>query len=78
MSFGRRKVSKRVKMGPTVEWERGKRMPSGKNLILLEAIYHRLISDIYYELRKEALEVIKENKRKYGPDGLGIPIEQPP
>ena len=61
-----------------MEYETGKRMPSGKKLILLEALYHRLISDMYYEIRQEALEIIAENKRKFGPDGLGIPKERPP
>jgi len=60
-----------------MEWELGKRIPSLKHLVRLEALYHRLISDMYYELRQEALEVLAENKRKYGPDGLGIHKEKP-
>jgi hypothetical protein len=61
-----------------MEWERGKRMPSPKHLFKLEALYQRLISDMYYEQRQEAVQEIEANKLKYGPDGLGAPTAQPP
>jgi transcriptional regulator with XRE-family HTH domain len=60
------------------EWERGKRMPSPKFLFKMEVLYQRLISDMYYEQRQEAIKEIEENRRIYGHDGLGTSKEQPP
>ena len=61
-----------------MEWERGKRMPTAKFLFRIEGLYQRLISDMYYEQRQDALQVLAENKKKFGPDGLGRPKELPP
>jgi len=61
-----------------MEWEKGKRMPSPKNLIKLEALYQRLISDLYAEVREEALQELAEARRRFGPDGLGWVKNQPP
>ncbi|GAA4461853.1 hypothetical protein GCM10023093_07340 [Nemorincola caseinilytica] len=58
-------------------WEQGKRMPIGKNLYKLGALYHALNEDIYFELRQEAVAEVAENMSKYGEGIGGIHIRSP-
>ncbi len=56
-----------------MEWERGKRIPTAKYLAKLEVLYHRLFTDMYAELREQAIKEIEESKFKYGEFGTGQP-----
>lgn len=56
-----------------MEWECGKRMPMGRNLFKLGVLYKRLIEDIYYEERLEAIREVEANRRKYGILGTDRP-----
>lgn len=59
-------------------WEQGKRMPEGKNLFKLGALYNSLIEDLYYELRQEAIQEIKTNVSTYGYLGTDRPAIRSP
>jgi transcriptional regulator with XRE-family HTH domain len=73
--LSQRGAAKLLGVTPTqlMEWENGKRMPEGKNLLRLCALFNVLIEDVYYELRQEAIQEIEENTRKYGAFGTGKP-----
>lgn len=49
-----------------MRWEKGKRLPTGKNLFKVGALYQTLVEDIYYEIRKEAIEEIRLNRKRLG------------
>lgn len=51
-------------IGRVSEWERGKIMPSGEHKDLLCALYMRMHDDLFYELRKEAVEKIERYNAK--------------
>lgn len=59
------------------EYEYGKRMPSEMHLRRISALYHTLSDSLYYERWHEAVEFVRENIKKYGPDGTGI-RDKPP
>jgi transcriptional regulator with XRE-family HTH domain len=75
LGFSLSGAARRLGVTPThlMLWEKGAVMPKGKHLIKLEALYHRLISDIYFEIRQEALTELEETKRLYGEFGTGKP-----
>jgi transcriptional regulator with XRE-family HTH domain len=59
-------VARMIGVTPTqlMEWEKGKRMPSIRFLLKLSVVYHRLIDDMYYELRQEAVQEIIRTKNE--------------
>ncbi len=60
-----------------MQWEKGKRMPQGKNLYKLGALYKTLTEDIYYELRQEAVGEVRANIQRFGIE-LNKVRERPP
>ena len=62
-----------VKPTQLLQWEKGKTMPSGKNLFKIVALYKALSEDIYYELRHEAIKEVEANRKLYGAFGTGKP-----
>ena len=54
-------------------WEKGRRIPQIENLMKLEALYQRLISHLYAEVREKAIAEIEKNKMLYGEFGTGPP-----
>lgn len=49
-----------------MQWEKGKRLPEGKNLFKLGVLYQTLVDDIYYELRQEAVAEVRANIQRFG------------
>lgn len=61
--FSQRNAAKLLGVTPVqlMLWEKGHRMPHGKNLFKIGALYKTLAEDIYFELRQEAVAEIQKN-----------------
>jgi len=70
-----RGAAKLLGVTPTqlMQWEKGQKLPKGKNLFKIVALYKALIEDIYYELRHQAIAEVEANRLKYGPFGTDKP-----
>jgi len=65
--LSQRDAAKLLSVTPTqlMQWEKGEKMPNGRNLLKLVALYKSLIEDMYFEQRQEACAEVEANKKKY-------------